>query len=113
LINYDPLMSQECPAMKTLDNSKIDGFRVRLVCNMLDTLGGFFSKGERKTRMDRFLMFFQRYILTKNYVLMDLEFALLDMFDKLRPSVDFKKFHEIEDVRKACEKVEEFEREHF
>jgi len=40
--------------------------------------------------MDRFLLFFQRYIFSKNYVLVDLEFMILDTYDSIRPN--FKQF---------------------
>lgn len=113
LINYDITRRRECPALKALDSSKIDGFRVRLVCSTLDYLGDYFAKGWRKTQMDRFLIFFQRYLLAKEYVLMDLEFALLDCFDKIRPAADFKKYQDAAEAAKACEQIEQFESEHF
>jgi len=36
----------------------IDSFRIRQVCTLLDTLGNYFWKGQRRAQMDRFLVFF-------------------------------------------------------
>ena len=37
--------------------------------------------------MDRFLVYFQRYILSKPALSMDIEFELSDLFEKLRPDM--------------------------
>ena len=63
--------------------------------------------------MERLLIFFQRYILSKSYVLMDLEFMILDALDYMRPSQKFKKFESHQEADAACRKIEQFEREHF
>jgi regulator of nonsense transcripts 2 len=52
-----------------------DCFRVSLVCTLLESLGrNLFAKHKRRLLMDRFLIFFQRYIFLKNYLLMEVEF---------------------------------------
>lgn len=85
LINWDFYTQEPDTHMGQLDSSG-DCFRVRMVCTLLDSIGKiYFSKGKRKLLMDRFLMFFQCYIMSKNYILMDLEFMLLDTLDTLRP----------------------------
>jgi regulator of nonsense transcripts 2 len=85
--------------MKTLDSAQ-DSFRIRLICTVLDSLGRYFNRGERRIIMDRFLMFFQRYIYSKNYVLMDLEFTILDTFDTVRPK--FIKFEHQLEAEEVC-----------
>ncbi len=45
-------------------------------------------------------MFFQRYIYSKNYVLMDLEFTILDTFDTVRPK--FIKFEHQLEAEEVC-----------
>ena len=80
--------------MEKLDDPN-DCFRVRLVCTALDSLGPYFTKGKRRLLMDRFLVFFQRYIYQKRYIYMDLEFMLLDTFDGLRPK-NFPKVETLE-----------------
>jgi len=52
-----------------------DCFRVSLVCSLLDSLGkNLFSKLKRRLLLDRFLIFFQKYIFEKDYILMEVEF---------------------------------------
>ncbi len=55
--------------------------------------------------MDRFLMYFQRYIFSKSYVLMDLEFMILDTFDTLRSSLI--RFQSLEEADEICTKLED------
>mmetsp|Transcript_26302 Transcript_26302/g.35112 ORF Transcript_26302/g.35112 Transcript_26302/m.35112 type:complete len:178 (-) Transcript_26302:111-644(-) len=83
LINWDLYGDRPDETLANLD-SPSDCFRVRLVCTILDSMGPYFSRGKRRLLMDRFLIFFQRYIYQKNYIYMDLEFMLLDTFDGLR-----------------------------
>lgn len=90
--------------MKTFDSNQ-DSFRIRLICTVLDTLGKYFQRGERKKIMDRFLMYFQRYIFSKSYVLMDLEFMILDTFDTLRSSLI--RFQSLEEADEVCNKLED------
>ena len=52
-------------------------------------------------------MYFQRYIFSKSYVLMDLEFMILDTFDTLRPQLI--KFQSLEEADQACTTIEERE----
>ena len=49
-------------------------FRIRLICSLLETCGQFFNKGLAKKRLDRFLVFFQRYLLAKPPLPLDVEF---------------------------------------
>lgn len=49
-------------------------FRIRLICSLLETCGQFFNKGLAKKRLDRFLAFYQRYLLAKPPLPLDVEF---------------------------------------
>jgi hypothetical protein len=40
-------------------------FRVRMVLAVLDACGAFFDDGTARTRLDRFLAYFQRYLFIK------------------------------------------------
>lgn len=106
LINYDSEVRSEDAYMKNLD-SPMDSFRIRLICTIIDSLGKYFTKGDRRKKMDRFLFFFERYIFSKNYVLMDLEFMILDTFDNIRPK--FIRFQSESEAKEACSKIEEAE----
>lgn len=112
-INYDIELKVPDVYLQSLDENPVDSFRIRFVCTVLDSLGQYFWKGERRTRMDRFLLWFQRYIHMKAYVLMDLEFMILDTFDKIRPNPFFKRFDSLEQVEEACLQIEAFEQRSF
>lgn len=104
LINYDLEQRAEDEYMKQLD-SVAESFRIRLVCTLVDSLGKYFQqRGERKKLMDRFLIFFSRFIFSKNYVLMDLEFMILDTLDNVRPR--FQKFKAESEAAEACTLIE-------
>jgi regulator of nonsense transcripts 2 len=86
-----------------------DCFRIRLVCTLLDSLGRtYFLKHKRRLLMDRFLIFFQRYIYSKSYILMDLEFMLLDTFEAIRPK-QAPKVNSLEEAKEACQRIIEAE----
>lgn len=106
LINYDYESHATDAYMQQLDSAQ-DSFRIRLVCTTLDSLGRYFQRGERRLQMDRFLMFFQRYIFSKNYVLMDLEFMILDTFDSVRPK--FIRFQSQTEAELTCQQIEDLE----
>ena len=93
--------------MKEMD-SHGDCFRVRLVVTILDSLGKFFVKHKRRLMMDRFLIFFQRYVYTKTYIMMDLEFMLLDTFDNLRPKMA-PKVSSLKQAEEAIRKIRQAE----
>lgn len=62
-----------------------DYFRIRLVCNILETCGMYYDKGVAKKKLDFFLTFFQYYIYTKDPLPMDIEFLVQDAFMLTRP----------------------------
>lgn len=53
-----------------------DFFRVRMVIILLETCGHYFDRGSSKKRLDQFLIHFQRYILSKGPLPLDIEFDL-------------------------------------
>ncbi|KAK8434510.1 armadillo-type protein [Phyllosticta citricarpa] len=62
-----------------------DFFRIRLICNLLETCGTYYDKGQAKKKLDFFLTFFQYYIHTKDSLPMDIEFIVQDAFALIRP----------------------------
>jgi hypothetical protein len=52
-------------------------------------------------------MYFQRYIFSKSYVLMDLEFMVLDTFDQARPGL--VRFSSAAEAAEACAFLEDRE----
>lgn len=109
LINWDISSNEEEKQMSAIDSSD-DSFRIRLVCTLLDNLGKFFTKGKRALLMDRFLIFFQRYILSKTYILMDLEFMILDTLEAMRPR-KAPKLASLEQANAVCNKIVQAELE--
>jgi regulator of nonsense transcripts 2 len=62
-----------------------DYFRIRLVCNLLETCGMYYDKGAAKKKLDFFLSFFQYYICTKDPLPMDVDFIIQDAYMLTRP----------------------------
>jgi regulator of nonsense transcripts 2 len=62
-----------------------DYFRIRLVCNLLETCGMYYDKGAAKKKLDFFLTYFQYYICTKENLPMDVEFIVQDAYMLTRP----------------------------
>ncbi|KAL3732115.1 hypothetical protein ACJRO7_028884 [Eucalyptus globulus] len=88
-----------------------DCFRIRLVVTLLQTCGHYFDRGSSKRKLDRFLMHFQRYILGKGGLPLDVEFDLQDLFADLRPNMT--RYLSIEEVNAALLELEEHERTAF
>jgi len=76
-----------------------DYFRIRLVCNLLETCGMYFEKGPAKKKLDFFLAYFQYYICTKDPLPMDVEFLVQDAFMLTRPQ--WKLINNLEDASHA------------
>ena len=49
-------------------------FRIRLVCKLLEACGHYFTKGSACTRLNRYLVYFQRYLLAKPPLPFDVDF---------------------------------------
>jgi regulator of nonsense transcripts 2 len=67
-----------------LDQSD-DYFRIRLVCNLLESCGMYYDKGAAKKKLDFYLTYFQYYVCTKEGLPMDVEFIVQDAYNLTRP----------------------------
>lgn len=85
-----------------------DCFRIRMVITLLQTCGHYFDRGSSKRKLDRFLINFQRYILSKGPLPLDIEFDLQDLFADLRPKMT--RYSSIEEVNAVLIELEEHER---
>ncbi|KAL1191567.1 Regulator of nonsense transcripts UPF2 [Cardamine amara subsp. amara] len=85
-----------------------DCFRIRMVIILLETCGHYFARGSSKKRLDQFLIHFQRYILSKGHLPLDIEFDLQDLFANLRPNIT--RYATVDEVNAAILQLEE--REH-
>ncbi|KAF5205430.1 regulator of nonsense transcripts UPF2, partial [Thalictrum thalictroides] len=95
------------PEQDVLDPPE-DCFRIRMVVTLLQTCGHYFDRGSSKRKLNRFLVYFQRYILSKGSVPLDIEFDLQDLFSDLRPNMT--RYSSIEEVNGALTELEENER---
>lgn len=53
-----------------------DCFRIRMIITLLQTCGHYFDRGSSKRKLDRFLIYFQRYVLSKGPIPLDIEFDI-------------------------------------
>jgi len=89
---------------KKYPDAKDDSFRIRMACTLLDTCGSKFEKGEKRQKLDIFLTYLQKYMLSKNYMSLDLQFMVLDTYENLRPEMTLCKTYE--EAVEECKKVE-------
>ena len=75
-IKYDPRILSELDPVNDL-------FRAQLICEILNTCGVYYVRGQTKEKLMRFLVYFQRYLLTKQFIPLHIEFMILDTFDNL------------------------------
>ncbi|KAJ6986966.1 regulator of nonsense transcripts UPF2 [Populus alba] len=101
------VFGHDTPEQDMLDPPE-DCFRIRMVITLLDTCGHYFDRGSSKRKLNRFLMHFQRYILSKGLLPLDVEFDLQDLFAELRPNMI--RYSSIEEVNAALIELEENER---
>ncbi|KAJ4845899.1 Regulator of nonsense transcripts upf2 [Turnera subulata] len=101
------VFGHDTPERDVLDPPE-DCFRIRMVITLLETCGHYFDRGSSKRKLDRFLMHFQRYILSKGALPLDVEFDLQDLFAELRPNMT--RYSSIEEVNAALVEHEENER---
>lgn len=73
---YDPRIPCEA-------DPPTDLFRAQIICELLNTTGVYFVRGAAREKLNRFLAYFQRYLLTKQMIPMHVEFTILDCFDAL------------------------------
>ncbi|KAH3763773.1 regulator of nonsense transcripts UPF2 [Pelomyxa schiedti] len=92
-------------------DSPRDYFRIRLICTVLLTCGQYFSKGSIKFKLDKFLAFFQRYLLSKISLPMDVEFMVMDMLEALRPQM--MRVTTVEEAEKLIQQVDAEYQQHL
>ncbi|GFP82417.1 regulator of nonsense transcripts upf2 [Phtheirospermum japonicum] len=85
-----------------------DCFRIRMIITLLETCGHYFDRGSSKRKLDRFLIHYQRYILSKGALPLDVEFDLQDLFVELRPNMI--RYSSFDEVNAALNEFEELER---
>ena len=61
----------------------LDLLRAQLVCELLNACGSYYMRGITRQKLNRFLVYFQRYLLSKDSIPLHVEFMVLDAFDSL------------------------------
>ncbi|KAL3655076.1 Regulator of nonsense transcripts upf2 [Castilleja foliolosa] len=84
-----------------------DCFRIRMIITLLETCGHYFDRGSSKRKLDRFLIHYQRYVLSKGALPLDIEFDLQDLFVELRPNMI--RYSSFDEVNAALNEFEELE----
>jgi regulator of nonsense transcripts 2 len=85
LLNYGWEGGYARPGLYNPLDQSDDYFRIRLVCNLLESCGMYYDKGAAKKKLDFFLTYFQYYVCTKDALPMDVEFIVQDAYSLTRP----------------------------
>jgi regulator of nonsense transcripts 2 len=85
LLNYGWEGGYARPGLYNPLDQSDDYFRIRLVCNLLESCGMYYDKGAAKKKLDFFLTYFQYYVCTKEALPMDVEFIVQDAYNLTRP----------------------------
>jgi regulator of nonsense transcripts 2 len=85
LLNYGWEGGYARPGLYNPLDQSDDYFRIRLVCNLLESCGMYYDKGAAKKKLDFFLTYFQYYVCTKEGLPMDVEFIVQDAYNLTRP----------------------------
>jgi regulator of nonsense transcripts 2 len=85
LLNYGWEGGYARPGLYNPLDQPDDYFRIRLVCNLLESCGMYYDKGAAKKKLDFFLTYFQYYVCVKESLPMDVEFIVQDAYNLTRP----------------------------
>lgn len=64
-------------------------FRVKLVCDLLDTCGQYLSSGQEKKKLDCYMLFFQRYYWCKKHIYMLHPYCMAKSGNQFPASVEY------------------------
>ncbi|OQR99407.1 regulator of nonsense transcripts 2 [Thraustotheca clavata] len=101
-MKYDPRVPSE------VDDDR-NVFRIRLICALLETVGTSFDRGITRKKLDRFLVFFQRYCLSKSEIPLETEFAILDLVELLHPKEKMVRYETWAQAEAAVEAIFAYE----
>lgn len=72
LITYGIYYPQPGSSLLQIQLSELDPpdnlFRIKLICDLLESCGQYLSSGQEKRKLDCYLLFFQRYFWCKRYI---------------------------------------------
>ena len=85
IITFNPQWSMGVKELM-IDNpldSPFDTFRIQMILKILDICGKKLVLAKNKENLNKFIEFFQMYILSKQYLSIEVENKIIDCFDKL------------------------------
>jgi regulator of nonsense transcripts 2 len=86
LLNYGYEGGYARPGLYNPLDMPDDYFRIRLVCNLVETCGVYYDKGTAKKKLDFYLTYLQYYVYcVKESLPMDVEFIVQDAYNLVRP----------------------------
>ncbi len=100
LITFGHPDNRPTPGQYTRLDPPSDFFRIRLVCSILEVCSSKMAKVLPKKKLDLYLAFFQFYLFTKDELSMDIEFAISDLFNAVRPN-----WKRAENIQEAAKQV--------
>ncbi|KAF1940023.1 ARM repeat-containing protein [Clathrospora elynae] len=103
LLNYGWEGGYARPGLYNPLDQSDDYFRIRLVCNLLETCGMYYDKGAAKKKLDFFLTYLQYYVCVKEALPMDVEFLVQDAYNLVRPQ--WKMITNLEEASHAFSEV--------
>ena len=107
-LNNRALNDEETPFYRG-NTSWMDTFRMQCVCLLLETCGKYLRKGRHKSRCDRFLLYFQRFVISKQPIPMLTEWTIDEVLAYVAP--DKQRVRTIAQVQHAIEELEKEEME--
>ena len=93
LITYGVYYPEPDQTLNQILMSKLDLpenlFRIKLVCDLLDTCGQYLNSGQEKKKLDCYLLFFQRYYWCKKHIYMLHPYCMAKSGNKFPPSTEY------------------------
>lgn len=93
LITYGVYYPEADQSLAQIPMSRLDPpenlFRIKLVCDLLDTSGQYLSSGPEKKKLDCYLLFFQRYYWCKRYIYTQHPFCMAKNGNQFPASIEY------------------------
>ena len=85
------------------ENNENDSFRIRLICTLISTCAPYFGSASDKRKFSRFLVYFQCYYFSIEFIPYEVEFVMADTLGSLPKQ--YKRLKTPEDAHKALYNV--------
>lgn len=93
LITYGVYYPEPSQTLTQIPMSQLDLpdnlFRIKLVCDLLETCGQYLSSGQEKKKLDCYLLFFQRYYWCKRHIYMLHPYCMAKSGNQFPASIEY------------------------